>query len=67
MPDEIKKSQWIRLVDVFALGPFMVYIGVKESNLNEMERWGIILAGIGTIVYNGRNYLANLQNKQNIP
>ena len=58
---EIKKSQWVRLFDVFALGPFMVYIGAKDSKLTDIERLGIVIAGIGTIIYNGRNYLANRQ------
>lgn len=48
--------QAVRLFDVFLLGPFMVWMGIARS----APRWASILlalAGLGTIWYNGLNYL----------
>ena len=52
------KSQWVRLLDVFVLGPFMIYYAIltaKEAGL-EMAA-GLFVAGVLTIVYNGINYI----------
>lgn len=51
------KSQAVRLVDVWALGPFMVWYGLRPSNVPELARGLMIVAGVATIVYNARNYL----------
>jgi hypothetical protein len=62
MPEEIKKSQGVRLWDVFFLGPVMMYIGWT----NKIPAWQkalLISAGALTVYYNGGNYLRNL--KQN--
>lgn len=49
------KSQGVRLLDVFVLGPYMMW---KASQLPEPPaRLVLALVGIGTILYNGRNYL----------
>lgn len=50
------KTQGIRLVDVFLLGPAMIWIGATHK---EQPFAGMLLAlsGIATIVYNGENYL----------
>ena len=58
MTEEIKKSQKVRLWDVFILGPAMVYIGVNNK-LKPWEKAILIGGGLGTIYYNGRNYLRN--------
>lgn len=51
------KGQAIRLFDVFALGPFMVWAGTR---LKPREA-GVLMvaAGVGTILLNGVNYLRN--------
>lgn len=59
--NEIKKSQAVRLIDVFALGPVMVYIG-STAKLKDWEKIVLVTSGIGTILYNGKNYLANRKN-----
>ena len=51
------KSQAIRLMDVYALGPFMVWFGVKAKDVPEAARLVMIVAGLGTIALNGVNYL----------
>lgn len=50
------KTQAVRLVDVFALGPFMVYAACKEK-LSTPERITLGLAGLATMLYNGKNFL----------
>jgi hypothetical protein len=48
------KSQAVRLVDVFLLGPAMIYIGTQQKN--PTFRWFLIATGAATIGYNWRNY-----------
>jgi len=50
------KTQLIRLVDVLALGPFMIYVAA-QPRLTPNEKFLLALAGIATILYNGANYL----------
>lgn len=54
-----EKSQVVRLLDVLALGPFLVYAGARQSDLPVPVRLGLGAAGLATIGYNLRNYLGN--------
>ena len=54
------KSQEIRLVDVFLLGPFMIWFGVASEGVPEWAGIFMIVFGVFTIVYNARNYLINV-------
>ena len=50
------KSQEVRLLDIFVLGPFMVWYAAQKTT----PPWAkavMGLSGIATILYNGRNYL----------
>lgn len=51
------KSQDVRLVDVFLLGPFMMWAGWEESGLPAWARTVLFVSGVATVYYNGRNYL----------
>jgi len=59
------KSQTVRLLDVFVVGPVLVYAGtrfaVKGGCAVEKHAPGVGMAvaaiGVATVVYNGRNYL----------
>ena len=51
------KSQYVRLIDIFLLGPFMIYFGINATGVPELANTLMIIAGIATIIYNGRNYL----------
>jgi len=52
------KAQPIRLVDVFLLGPFMMWAGAKMVKTEgQLAGWAMLLSGVGTILYNGKNYL----------
>jgi len=53
----VEKAQWIRLLDAFVIGPAIIYYGRQaDSNFGRLFMTAI---GVGTIVYNGANYLAN--------
>lgn len=58
------KAQWIRLLDVFLIGPLMVAGGMSLTKKSAF--WGIVLGamGLGTIVFNGRNWLLMEQAKR---
>lgn len=56
---EKSKGQLIRVIDVIAIGPFMIYAGMKKSNLPPWIKAGLIILGGSTIIYNGRNYIIN--------
>ena len=51
------KSQRVRLVDVFALGPFMVWYGLTTKRPPGWARTLMVVAGVATVLYNARNYL----------
>lgn len=52
------KSQWIRLVDVFIIGPVMIYLGNDGYTLtNNILYLALIFFGATTITYNLKNYL----------
>lgn len=56
---EVSKSQRIRLVDIFFLGPLMVRVGFKKGNISNLEKSLMVFFGISTIYYNFKNYQAN--------
>jgi len=51
------KVQIIRLVDVFVLGPTMIWFGIAAGGLPQIAKDFMILAGIATIIFNGQRYL----------
>lgn len=53
----MEKSQDIRLLDIFVLGPFMIWFGVTATGVSEAARMGMVLAGVATIAYNANTYL----------
>lgn len=53
----IGKPQFVRLFDVFVLGPVMIYTGMKRSNLPAGLKFVMAVSGFITIWYNGRNYM----------
>ena len=55
--EELGKPQNVRLADVFVYGPFSVWFGVKADEMPGWARAAMVAYGIGTIVYNGNNYL----------
>jgi hypothetical protein len=51
------KTQIIRLADVALVGPLMIWAGGKAAEKNPVPGMALLLFGIGTIVFNGSNYL----------
>ena len=59
-----EKGQFTRLIDVFALGPFMMWYAAKWGpEMNSMyaylTRSALSLGGFLTVLYNGWNFLIN--------
>ena len=50
------KTQGIRLLDVFLIGPLMM-VGGSRSSLTEPWRTLLVMSGVLTVLYNGANYL----------
>jgi len=50
------KSQDVRLLDVFVLGPFMLYAALKPARMTGLERAALAIAGVATVLYNWQNY-----------
>ena len=56
-----EKSQGVRVIDIFILGPFLIYYALKTRHLATTTEFALLMyIGITTILYNGYNYLANL-------
>lgn len=51
------KPQSVRLLDVFAIGPLMVWGGVQTSRRSPVLGATLAVMGVLTVVYNGQNYL----------
>lgn len=65
--EEFQKSQAVRLVDVFVIAPIIVYAGVKYFKvMPKFLSLSLITIGVATAVYNGRNFLINNKNNNNL-
>jgi hypothetical protein len=58
------KTQEVRLLDVFALGPFMMWYALRSENEPNWARMMLAFSGLMTSVYNGANYL-RIKRQQN--
>ena len=56
--NQVAKTQWVRVADVFLIGPLMMAGGVALGRRGS-PLWGTLLAlfGASTVLYNGRNWL----------
>jgi hypothetical protein len=57
---ELSKSQHIRLWDVYFVGPILIYASITGKH-SDFVRLSLLLIGLGTIYYNGKNYISNKQ------
>ena len=55
------KSQTVRLIDIFALAPFMIWVGATK--LKGAPKTIMIVSGAMTLLYNADNYL-KIQNSE---
>lgn len=51
------KTQSIRLIDVFLIGPLLIAAGLSEKQEPILNK-SLIAIGILTILYNAKNYLS---------
>lgn len=51
------KSTGLQLVDVFILGPLMIWTGVNAKQIPFWVQGAMVFFGITTVWYNGVNYL----------
>lgn len=53
------KTQWVRLVDVFIYGPYLIYLSQQSEDyvISKGENIFLLCLGATTITYNLRNYL----------
>jgi hypothetical protein len=58
-----EKRQWVRLLDIFILGPFAIWLAFKIYNSKELSKWisyFLVTYGVGTIIFNLWNYRKNI-------
>ena len=66
--DEYQKSQTIRLIDVFIIGPVLIYAGIKHrKDMSKLLSGTLILFGAATVYYNAKNYLVNEKRDNLVP
>ena len=54
------QDQIIRVIDVFVLGPFLIYVSTIKT-LPKHIRVILLLIGVLTIIYNGNNYIKTIK------
>jgi hypothetical protein len=53
-----QKTQWVRLVDVFVYGPYLIYLSMQDDyTFSYYEKIFLLFLGASTITYNARNFL----------
>jgi len=52
----MEKSQDIRLLDIFVLGPFLLWLSMHPESEPEWAKPWLFLTGVGTILYNWTTY-----------
>lgn len=55
-PGEVSKTQAVRVADVLVIGPLMGLGGMALRQTNKLAGNALILLGVGTTVYNARNF-----------
>jgi len=55
------KTQFVRLIDVFVMGPLLFALSQQKGELSQNERDLLAFFGVATIAYNMANYLIQLQ------
>jgi len=54
--DTLAKSQPVRLFDIYALGPFMMWYAYKTKNVGRWPRRALFISGFMTVLYNWQHY-----------
>ena len=61
----MEKAQAVRIFDVLVFAPIMIHVGYKKKLSPELNTF-FILAGIGTAIFNGINYVKIKKLKESI-
>ena len=56
-PSEIGKTQEVRLIDVFLLGPFMVWFAAVSQGVPQWAKVVLAVSGVLTTLYNGHHFI----------
>lgn len=54
--DEIAATQKVRLFDVYALGPMLIYAATRKHALGPWSKRALFISGVMTIIYNWDKY-----------
>jgi hypothetical protein len=65
--NSVVKTQHVRLMDIFLLGPFMVFASTLLPERHAGVRTILAVAGIATTLYNWRNYKAVRSIQRRLP
>lgn len=52
------KTQWVRLIDVFLYGPFLIWVAMTMTSEYFLVSAVLLVMGATTITYNLKNYLS---------
>ena len=63
-PGDPIKPQGIRILDVWIIGPLMLYASTLLPKEKDLTRFALRSFGLVTIVYNARNYMV-IKDRQN--
>lgn len=66
MRDPIAKTQAIRVLDVVAIGPAMIWGGALLVRSRPALGWFLIASGVGTVAYNYRNLRLEREGSQSV-
>jgi hypothetical protein len=68
MASGLQKGQMMRLLDVFLLGPLMLWFALEHVDpVAPMPAYLLAFFGVTTILYNGYNYVGNLTRLPPLP
>jgi hypothetical protein len=54
--DPVAKTQAIRVLDVVAIGPAMIWGGALLAHRRPALGWFLVASGLGTVIYNYQNH-----------
>lgn len=60
------QTQLVRVIDVFALGPLMIWAASRSRDLPPSARLVLGLSGLATIAFNGWNYVAASKSRETL-
>jgi len=56
-PTQTEILQIVRLLDVFLIGPLMIYTATQATTIPKIPRYALGMVGVGSMLFNGTNFL----------